>query len=404
MASSSERIKSCTGEATPSTCAPWAEQTRPLVNRHGEPVPPLRTFYLYLTAGCNLACRHCWITPRFQAKGGTGGHPDLDLLELGIRQAKTVGLQSCKLTGGEPTLHPQFAELCELLARQQLAFWMETNGVLIGAAEARLLARVGMGFCSVSLDGATAETHDYQRAVAGAFDRALEGIAHLVAVGIRPQAILTLTRDNVHELFDLFPLAARLGCSSVKVNLLEPTGRGQLMTVDQRGFSARELLDLGARVEAASATVGIPLHYSWPPAFWPMERLLRGDVNTCGVHGILGILADGTLAMCGIGRHVQELVYGKLGETDVAELWLHHPQLRELRLLQPSELDGVCGRCIHGKSCFGSCRANTYNATGSLRAPYKLCQDAYDLGLFPPGRLRPESQPTGRSPLEGTHA
>jgi hypothetical protein len=33
-----------------------------------EGVPPLTTFYLYLTASCNLRCRHCWITPAF-----TGG-------------------------------------------------------------------------------------------------------------------------------------------------------------------------------------------------------------------------------------------------------------------------------------------------------------------------------------------
>ena len=352
-------------------------------------VPPLRTFYLYLTAGCNLACRHCWISPRYQANGGSGGHLDLGLLERAIVEARPVGLTSVKLTGGEPTLHPDFGALCELLARHGLAFWMETNGVLIGPAEAALLRRLGMRFCSVSLDGASAETHDYQRAVPGAFERALAGIACLVAEGIRPQAILTLTRDNAHELFDLFRLAAKIGCSSVKVNLLEPTGRGQLMTVGNRGFSSAELLALGRRVEAFEAEAGIPLHYSWPPAFWSLQRILRGDTNTCGIHGILGILADGTLAMCGIGRHLEELVYGRLGECDVAEVWRNHPRLRELRALAPADLDGVCGRCVHGGSCFGSCRANTYNASRSLRAPYKLCQDAFELGLFPATRLRP---------------
>ena len=351
----------------------------------------MRTFYLYLTAGCNLACRHCWISPRYQANGGTGGHLDLALLERAIVAARPIGLTSVKLTGGEPTLHPDFHALCELLARHGLGFWMETNGVLIGADEAALLARLGMRFCSVSLDGATAATHDHQRAVPGAFARALEGIAHLVAAGIRPQAILTLTRDNAHELFDLFHLAARIGCSSVKVNLLEPTGRGQLMTLSNGGFSSTELLELGRRVEAFEAEAGIPLYYSWPPAFWSLSRLLRGDVNTCGIHGILGILADGTLAMCGIGRHIEELVYGELGADDVAEVWLNHPKLRELRSIEPSGLEGVCGQCVHGSTCFGSCRANTYNSTRSLRAPYKLCQDAHDLGLFPATRLRPRA-------------
>ena len=45
-----------------------------------EGVPPLTTFYLYLTSGCNLRCRHCWIAPTF-----VNGEPSPgDYLELGL--------------------------------------------------------------------------------------------------------------------------------------------------------------------------------------------------------------------------------------------------------------------------------------------------------------------------------
>ena len=37
-----------------------------------EGVPALTTYYVYVTAGCNLACRHCWIAPTFEKDGGTG--------------------------------------------------------------------------------------------------------------------------------------------------------------------------------------------------------------------------------------------------------------------------------------------------------------------------------------------
>lgn len=371
----------------PSTSA--CSDARPLTDRAGRPVPPLTTYYLYLTAGCNLACRHCWITPTFQNKGGSGGHIELDVLEQALVEGKPLGLRSCKLTGGEPSLHPAFHAFCETLHRHGVGYWMESNAVLIGAAEAAMLWRTGLRFCSVSVDGASAETHDHQRAVPGAFAKTLEGIRHLADRGVHVQAIFTLTRDNRHELFDAIRLAPRLGCRSIKINLLEPTGRGQLMTLHERGLTTRELLELGQRCTALEAEAGIPVHYSWPPAFWSLRRLLRGDAGTCGVHGILGLLPDGTLAMCGIGRHVGELIYGKIGETPLAEVWAEHPRLRELRALRPSDLEGVCGRCIHAASCFGACRANTYNATHSLRAPYKLCEDAYQMGLFPPTRLRP---------------
>jgi hypothetical protein len=32
-------------------------------------MPMINTLYFYLTEGCNLACRHCWMGPRFDATG-----------------------------------------------------------------------------------------------------------------------------------------------------------------------------------------------------------------------------------------------------------------------------------------------------------------------------------------------
>ena len=57
-----------------------------------EGVPPLRQYYVYMTGGCNLACRHCWINPTYQAHGGTGGHLDYDLFALAIEEGLPLGL------------------------------------------------------------------------------------------------------------------------------------------------------------------------------------------------------------------------------------------------------------------------------------------------------------------------
>jgi MoaA/NifB/PqqE/SkfB family radical SAM enzyme len=39
-------------------------------------VPPLQTLYFYLTEGCNLRCRHCWIEPPHQS--AKRQYPSLD--------------------------------------------------------------------------------------------------------------------------------------------------------------------------------------------------------------------------------------------------------------------------------------------------------------------------------------
>ncbi|MBN1954677.1 MAG: radical SAM protein, partial [Anaerolineae bacterium] len=86
-------------------------------------VPALRFFYLYLTADCNLRCRHCWIRPSFAAGGESapGRHVPLELLQRAVEEAKPLGLAGAKLTGGEPTLHPQFVPIVDMLTAAGLS-------------------------------------------------------------------------------------------------------------------------------------------------------------------------------------------------------------------------------------------------------------------------------------------
>ena len=103
-------------------------------------VPPLRSFYLYMSTGCNLKCRHCWITPAFvNGRPSPGDVIDVDLLREAVRVAKPLGLGRAKLTGGEPMLHPRFMKIVQMLTRMGLGLDMETNGTLLTADSARCL-------------------------------------------------------------------------------------------------------------------------------------------------------------------------------------------------------------------------------------------------------------------------
>ena len=54
-------------------------------------VPALKVFYLYLSAGCNLHCRHCWITPTFvHGKPVPAECLDFDLLKSAVAEAKRL--------------------------------------------------------------------------------------------------------------------------------------------------------------------------------------------------------------------------------------------------------------------------------------------------------------------------
>ena len=136
-------------------------------------VPALRTFYLYLSAGCNLHCRHCWITPTFvQGRPVPAECLDFDLLRHAVAEAKPLGLASAKLTGGEPALHPEFRKIVDFLTAEGLELSMETNATLIDRGlAAHLVSRTNLRRVAVSLDSSVPEEHDRFRGLRGAFAR-----------------------------------------------------------------------------------------------------------------------------------------------------------------------------------------------------------------------------------------
>jgi SynChlorMet cassette radical SAM/SPASM protein ScmF len=361
-----------------------------------EGVPALRAFYLYLSTGCNLRCRHCWITPRFvDGQPDPGDVIDVEGLRAAVAEAKTLGLHNAKLTGGEPLLHPRYVEIVDMLTAEGLGLDMETNGTLMTAELAHhLKEKTNVGFISVSIDGTDAATHDAFRGVDGAYEAALRGLDHLVTAGYKNcQVIMSVHHGNVGQMEDVMQLATDHGAASVKFSPVSSTGRGIAMHERGEALDFEELLALSRYVDQdlrARSKIGLVLNV--PPALRPVSELwrTRGRTGDCGVRRILGILGSGDIALCGIGRTVPELIYGRLGQDSIRDIWLHHPRLLELRRLLDyiHAFPGICGECTHAKSCRTGCVAHNFEVSGSLVWPDGLCAEAAERGLFPETRRR----------------
>jgi SynChlorMet cassette radical SAM/SPASM protein ScmF len=348
--------------------------------------------YFYLTEGCNLRCRHCWIEPPHQTAKRRHPAIDPDLFRHILKQARPLGLSSVKLTGGEPLMHPRIGEILGVLREEKLRFNVETNGVLCTQALARDLVGSGLYHVSVSLDGADAETHEWVRGVKGCFDAAVNGIRNLIAAGIRPQVIMSLMRRNVDQIEAVVRLAESIGTSSVKFNIVPPTARGVKMHEAGETLSIREIVRLGEWVENdLSAGTKLRLHYSHPAAFRPLGRMYGSEgsgCGICGIYGILGVLAGGAYALCGIGETVPELVFGRAERDSLLDVWKDNPILREIREGLSRRLGGICGECLMKGVCLGSCIAQNYYRSRSLWAPHWFCEEAHREGLFPEARLQ----------------
>jgi SynChlorMet cassette radical SAM/SPASM protein ScmF len=358
--------------------------------------PPLDQLYVYVTDRCNCRCRHCWIVPQQAGAGQAAGHflaPES--FAAAVEEGVPLGLSSVKWTGGEPTIHPQFPRLLAIQKEHGLAGRLETNGMELTASLARLLFATGVKYVSVSIDGARPETHDAIRGVQGGYRRTLRGVAHLVEAGFRPQLIMSLMRENVGELEDFLALADRAGAGSVKLNIIQPTLRGEEMHAAGGALPVAALLEINRRVERElRARHAFEIFFDLPMAFRSIQRMLSKGCPACGIKTILGLLADGRYALCGIGTSVPELVFGAAGVGALAGIWKDQPVLQQIRHGLPGSLKGVCGRCLMAAACLGACVAQNYYRSRDLMGAYWFCEAAERDGLFPVSRLSPKLDPS----------
>ncbi len=361
------------------------------VGNTGDGSYPLRALYLYLTDSCNLFCRHCWIQrPSPEPHQPQNSLALKDLAKI-IEQALPLGLASVKLTGGEPLLHPEIRQVLDHLREKGLVCALETNGVYCSAEIADVIASGHDPSVSVSLDGVEASTHEWIRRTPGCFAAALMGIKNLVAAGLRPQIIMTLMRRNRDQVEAMVRLAEDLGAGSVKFNVLQPLARAREVHDAGEALAVDELVQVGHWVESELAPrTGLPLFFHQPAAFRPLSKIFAENghgCDWCGILGILGVLANGSYALCGIGQTVPDLVFGEAASQPLRTVWEKHPRLLELRRGLPQELQGVCGQCLMKHLCLGSCVAMTYARAKSFWRPFWYCEQAQELGLFPESRL-----------------
>jgi MoaA/NifB/PqqE/SkfB family radical SAM enzyme len=175
-----------------------------------------------LTNRCGARCIHCCE----ESGPDQGWRDELDhaeALDL-VRRIIAFGIPYVAFGGGEPLGAPHCWELFERLTASGVALKIETDGSHIDEAAAEHLARLGVQCVQISVDGATAATHERVRP-GSSFDAATSAIRRLTARGLAPQMVFVPTRWNLHEVTGAFDLAVELGCSAFVTGPLMRIGR-----------------------------------------------------------------------------------------------------------------------------------------------------------------------------------
>ncbi len=177
-----------------------------------------------LTARCNFNCKMCYVhltEAEQKAQGSELTAAQWLSLAEELREAGTVFLL---LTGGEPTLRPDFPELYSELKKLGFVLTINTNGYLLRGGLRELLLRDPPNRVNITLYGADNETYRRLCGVA-AFDTICDNVRALREGGISVKLNLSLLPENAPELPALLKTAQALGASTQAAAYMFPPRR-----------------------------------------------------------------------------------------------------------------------------------------------------------------------------------
>lgn len=182
--------------------------------------------YLELTLACNNRCLGCsnygFIADMEEDR------PSLALCK-GVLDGQAWGqildklgasVKHLYLTGGEPTLHPEFQTIVTAIADREIDFVLFTNGRW---REPRPLLSFLIelptfkGFL-ISMHGASPDSHEAFTGVRGSFDETVANIRLAIRFGSAVSTSTIITRQNAQELDRIVALSRHLGARAATFN------------------------------------------------------------------------------------------------------------------------------------------------------------------------------------------
>jgi MoaA/NifB/PqqE/SkfB family radical SAM enzyme len=170
------------------------------------PIRSLPLLTLYLTERCNSRCVSCdyWRHGRADVTVESVQRLLPDLALLRTRQVL--------ISGGEPLIHPQWAEIAQLLRAGGLELWLLTSGLSLAKHATRVCALFQS--ITVSLDGTDAAMYASIRGL-DAFEAVCSGIRAAADLGARVGVRVTVQRGNYRHLGGFVDLARQCGAAQV---------------------------------------------------------------------------------------------------------------------------------------------------------------------------------------------
>lgn len=172
-------------------------------------------YTVWVTNECNLRCNYCYVQKEFAYMKNDTAY---DVVNFIYRECQKDEKIVIGFHGGEPLINFNIIKLIvmELKDKENIQYLLTTNGTLITDDIAVFISRYLKNGVSVSIDG-TREVHDYNRKDRdgiGTYNAVLKSIKKLNDLGCSLRLRMTITPDNVSNLFEGYCELMELSCQN----------------------------------------------------------------------------------------------------------------------------------------------------------------------------------------------
>ncbi len=325
-----------------------------------------------LTRRCPLSCRHCYL-PETSGRARPGPELDTGKWKKILGQLAEAGALYLVLTGGEPLLRPDLADLCRYAKELRFDVRIFSTGLGLTAGLAKELKEAGVSAFEISFYGRPA-LHDGITGLKGSFKLSLTAARLLKKTGMNVKIKTPLMKINSAQAGWLQKLAKREG--------FEISFDPVIAAANDGDKSALPLRLTGPRL---AKTVKLLSSFPDPRSSISDSRSPFPDTRhpTPDKHSLASLDSrPSTLDfLCGAGRNVcavgsggelysclqLPVKLGNLAGQRFKEIWKNSPWLKKWRLAGVKDLKG-CSSCAQLDFC-SRCPGVSLLEEGDLFAP-----------------------------------
>ena len=200
--------------------------------------------FLLLTESCNLRCSHCYVA----AGPSVGSHMPWRVVESAFDLFHDLGIDDVRLTGGEPSIHPEFDRILEYAHRKKIRIGLVSNGIkLLNNVHAPEIFD-SLARCWISLYGTSAESHSNTSGrAAKTFAETIEKVGKLASRGCWIGLSVLASPGASKNLDRLMRDALDAGVKKLRILPIQPDGRACDSSIDWSIWPT-EVLDISRRM------------------------------------------------------------------------------------------------------------------------------------------------------------